>query len=184
MLEEAVEFGISHFCTGEVFGVPSVSRIIREQKEQASDSISSQEAEQERASARFKAMMTIAKARREKRINRRNTYHLDLKIDIVTNECLRSANWPDMSHDESLLDKIRNNPAFQQGTKDLPQPIEDPAKARLLSKPENPTPRLAHGLALAPISDSERRSQLPSELLKEDKQRLHSFFFERDESEL
>ena len=31
VLNEAIEFGLSHFCTGQVFHVPSVSRIIRDQ---------------------------------------------------------------------------------------------------------------------------------------------------------
>ena len=32
VLQEAIGFGLSHYCAGQIFGVPSVSRIVRDRK--------------------------------------------------------------------------------------------------------------------------------------------------------
>ena len=49
-------------------------------------------------------MLAISKALMEKRITKRNVYHIDLQVDLVTRQCLREAQWPDLSHKPSLVE--------------------------------------------------------------------------------
>ena len=107
VINEAIEFGLSHFCTGKVFHVPSVSRIIRDQQGRQLQ----EPTQDERNHARHNAMLAISKALMEKRITKRNVYHIDLQIDLVTRQCLREAKWPDLSQKPPLIDQIRKNSA-------------------------------------------------------------------------
>ena len=103
VINEAIEFGLSHFCTGKVFQVPSVSRIIRDQRGKEPQ----EPTQDERNHARHNAMIQISKALVEERITKRNLYHINLRVDLVTRRCLREAEWPDLSHKKPLVDKVK-----------------------------------------------------------------------------
>ena len=123
-------------------------------------------------------MLTIAKALSENRITRRNVYHIDMNIDSATRQCMKDARFLGLS-DVPLIDQLKKNSirANSKFASKLPLPKGTWMKnGKLAKQVDQLEEKSTHGIQVS-LTESQRRASLPTDLIDEERDRLHVILF-------
>mmetsp|Transcript_22650 Transcript_22650/g.28020 ORF Transcript_22650/g.28020 Transcript_22650/m.28020 type:complete len:147 (+) Transcript_22650:316-756(+) len=133
---EATEMGLSHQCTGKVFNVSSVPRIVRRIKSRLGRMSPAERAERLESwhvgAARIDALVAISNARASGYISSKYFSHLDFRIDNRARELFTSLK---KTANNSLPEELMRKARRRKSLRKLPQPMKEAARRVLpLSK--------------------------------------------------